>query len=138
MPQADPRSVLEAAQTVAVVGCSTNASKAAHRIPSWLQAAGFTVLPIHPTAEEILGAPAVPTLADLAEAPDLVVVFRPSAVAADVTRQAVEVGAGAVWLQLGITSPDAEAIADAAGIPFVQDRCSGVDVEAFGIRKASA
>ena len=138
MAHADPRSVLESAQTVAVVGCSTNPSKAAHRIPSWLQAAGFTILPVHPSADEILGAPAVPRLADLDEAPDLVVVFRPSAEAADVTRQAVEVGVKAVWLQLGIRSDEAQQIAADAGIDFVQDRCSGVDAESWGIRKTAA
>ncbi|CAN5148779.1 CoA-binding protein [soil metagenome] len=135
MAQADPRHVLDAAQTVAVVGCSTNPAKAAHRIPSWLQAAGFTIQPVHPSAEEILGVPAVASLADLTDAPDLVVVFRPPAEAADVTRQAIDAGAGAVWLQLGITSAKAERIAADAGIDFVQDRCSGVDAETFGIRK---
>lgn len=135
MAHADPRSVLQAAQTVAVVGCSTNPGKAAHRIPSWLQAAGYTVLPVHPTADEILGAPAVPRLADLDGAPDLVVVFRPSDEAADVTRQAIEVGAKAVWLQLGITSDEAARLAEDAGIDFVENRCSGVDAQAFGIDK---
>jgi predicted CoA-binding protein len=140
MAQADPRTVLESAQTVAVVGCSTNPAKAAHRIPSWLQAAGFTVWPVNPTAvkAEILGQPVVGSLADLTEPPDLVVVFRPSDEAADVTRQAIAAGAGAVWLQLGITSTEAQRLAADAGIPFIQDRCTGVDAHAFGIRKQAA
>ncbi|WP_370325520.1 CoA-binding protein [Euzebya sp.] len=137
MAQADPRTVLEDADVVAVVGCSTNPAKAAHRIPAWLQGMGYDVRPVHPSATEILGVPAMPTLADLDVAPDLVVVFRPSTEAPDVTRQAVEAGAGAVWLQLGIRSAEAEAIADQAGIAFVQDRCSGVDARTFGIDKTA-
>jgi predicted CoA-binding protein len=137
MAQADPRSVLEGAQTVAIVGCSTNPSKVAHRVPSWLQASGFTLLPVHPTASEILGAPAVARLADLDVTPDLVVVFRPAEEAADVTRQAVEAGAKAVWLQLGIRSAGAEQLATEAGVAFVQDRCAGVDAETFGIDKTT-
>ena len=138
MAQADPRAVLEAAESVAVVGCSTSPMKAAHRIPLMLQQMGYDVRPVHPTATEILGVPAVPTLADLDIVPDLVVVFRPSAEAAGVTRQAIEAGAGAVWLQQGIASTTAEQAAAEAGIDFVQDRCSGVDAQRFGIDKRSA
>ncbi len=131
----DPKAVLEASQTVAVVGCSTDPGKAAHRIPATLQRHGFTVWPVNPSATTILGQPCVPTLADLPAAPDLVVVFRPAAEAADVTRQAVQAGAGAVWLQLGIVSESAGRLAAAAGIDYVQNRCTAVDVGAFGIRK---
>lgn len=138
MARTDPRDVLSSAETVAVVGCSSDPAKAAHFIPARLQDRGFDIWPVNPSAEEILGVPAVPTLADLEESPDLVVVFRPPQEAAAVTRQAIEVGAGAVWLQLGITSAEAEQLADDAGIPFVQDRCSGVDANAFGIDKTSS
>lgn len=138
MPNADPRDVLESAQTVAVVGCSTDPAKAAHYIPKRLQKAGFDIWPVNPTAKEILGVQTVPTLADLEGTPDLVVVFRPPNEAGGVTRQAIEIGAEAVWLQLGITSTEAEELAHAAGIAFVQDRCSGVDAQAFGIDKTAS
>ena len=140
MSQADPRSVLEASQAVAVVGCSATPSKAAHRIPSWLQAAGYDVQPVNPSAvgSQILGVDVLASLADLPAPPDLVVVFRPSEDAAEVTRQAIAAGAKAVWLQLGITSAEAEELADEAGVDFVQDRCAGVDAQTFGIRKQAA
>ena len=134
-PPDTAREILEAADVIAVVGCSTNPAKAAHRIPAWLQEMGYDVRPVHPTAEEILDVPAVPLLSDLDVRPDLVVVFRPSEEAADVTRGAIDVGADAVWLQLGITSEEAAALAADAGIGFVQDRCSGVDARSFGIDK---
>lgn len=132
---ADPRAVLEAADTVAVVGCSTRPYKAAHGIPRMLQDLGFRVIPVHLTASEILGEKAYASLEAVPEPVDLVVVFRPSHEAAGVTRQAIAVGAKAVWLQMGIVSADAEAMAEAAGISFVQDRCSGVDARTFGIDK---
>jgi predicted CoA-binding protein len=135
MRSADPRQVLSDARTVAVVGCSADPSKSANRIPEMLLEHGYDVWPVNPNATEVLGRPSVATLADLAEAPDLVVVFRPSAEAAEVTRAAVDVGARAVWLQLGIRSAEAERIAADAGIDFVQNRCSAVDVRAFGIAR---
>lgn len=130
----DPRAILTAARTVAVVGCSTHPGKAAHSIPRALQAAGFRILPVHPTADEILGVPAHARLADLDEPVDLVVVFRPSAQAAGVVRQAADIGAGAVWLQQGIRSEEGRAIAREAGMGYVEDRCSGVDAMRWGIR----
>lgn len=133
MSQVDPATVLQQSPTVAVVGCSTAPHKDAHRIPEWLQRRGFRVIPVHPTAEEILGETAYPTLADVPESFELVVVFRPSEEAADVTRQAIEAGAKAVWLQLGIVSDEAERLAADAGIDFVQNRCSGVDARSFGV-----
>ncbi|MEE8601119.1 CoA-binding protein [Euzebya tangerina] len=135
MAHADPKTVLESASVVAVVGLSTKPYKAAHQIPADLQRRGFEILPVHPTADEILGVPAVPLLADLEAQPDLVVVFRPPSEAAEVTRQAIQVGAEAVWLQLGITSDEAEALADEADIDFVQDHCSMVEARRYGITK---
>ncbi len=64
--------------------------------------------------------------------------FRPSDEAADVTRQAIAAGARGVWLQLGITSDEARALAEEAGIDYVEDRCSGVDAETWGINKEAS
>jgi predicted CoA-binding protein len=63
-------------------------------------------------------------------------VFRPSAEAADVARQAVAAGAKAVWLQLGISSPEAQAIAEDAGLDYVENRCIAVERARHGIVKA--
>ena len=134
----DPRAVLERALTVAVVGCSTHPYKPSHHVPAWLQDMGYRILPVNPHAEEILGERVYRRLADLPEEPDLVVVFRPSREAADVTRQAIARGARGVWLQLGITSGEARALAQEAGIDYVEDRCSGVDAETWGIVKEAS
>lgn len=132
---AEVKDVLERATTVAVVGCSTDPSKAAHRIPADLQAAGFRVIPVHPSADEILGEPAYRSLRDVPEHVDLVDVFRPAEEAPDIAREAVEIGADALWLQLGIRSEEARAIAESAGLAYVEDRCAGAERRRLGIAK---
>ncbi|MGH2778204.1 MAG: CoA-binding protein, partial [Actinomycetota bacterium] len=103
----DTRAVLEKYSVVAVVGISTDPSKAAHRIPQRLKRAGFKIIPVNPAADEVLGEKAYPTLADIPERVDIVDVFRPSEEAAGIAREAVEIGAKALWLQIGVTSDEA-------------------------------
>ena len=131
------RAILEQAHTIAVVGLSTSPFKDAHRIPAAMQALGYRVIGVHPSADELLGEPAYPTLADIPDDVDLVNVFRPPDEAADIALQAVEIGAGALWLQLGIRSADARRIAEGAGLDYVEDRCIAVDARMHGIRKTA-
>jgi len=132
-----PREVLERSGVVAVVGCSTSPGKAAQRIPRDLQAAGYRVIPVHPSAEEILGERVYRSLTEIEDPVDLVDVFRPAAEAPGIARQAVQIGAKALWLQLGIRSPEARTIATEAGLDYVEDRCTGADRRWYGITKAA-
>lgn len=127
--------ILNASTTIAVVGASANDKKAANRIPRWLLNAGFTVIPVNPAAEEILGQKVYKTLADIPVPVDIVDVFRPSDEAAGVAEQAAAIGAKTLWLQLGITSDKARSIAKRAGMNFVEDNCLGVTVNELGITK---
>lgn len=127
--------LLEASTTIAVVGASSNEKKAANRIPRWLLKAGFTVIPVNPNADEILGQKVYRSLADIPVPVDIVDVFRPSEEAAGVAEQAAAIGAKTLWLQLGITSDEAREIATAAGMNFVEDNCLGVTVNELGITK---
>jgi predicted CoA-binding protein len=127
--------ILGASTTIAVVGASSNEKKAANRIPRWLLKAGFTVIPVNPTAEEILGQKVYKSLADIPVPVDIVDVFRPSEEAAGVAEQAAAIGAKTVWLQLGITSDKARSVAKKAGMNFVEDNCLGVTVNELGITK---
>jgi len=127
------RSVLDH-ETVAVVGCSTTAGKAAHDIPAYLQRHGYRIVPVNPFADEILGETAHDSLADVPDSVEIGVVdvFRPSEEAGGIVDAAIErheaVGdVDAVWLQLGITDDDAGDRAVEAGLDFVQDRCMKVD-----------
>jgi predicted CoA-binding protein len=119
--------ILADAQVIAVVGASRDPSKAAHTVPLQMLRHGWRIIPVNPFVDEIFGVPSYPTLADIAEPVDLVDIFRPAADAADVVRQAVAIKAPAVWLQSGIISAEARAIATAAEIDYVEDRCLAVE-----------
>lgn len=131
----DPRSILDAATTVAVVGMSTNPNKSAYGIPAALQSAGFRVIPVNPSADEILGEKAYPSLEAIEDPVDVVDVFRPADEAPGIARAAVAIGAKALWLQKGITSDEARAVAEDSGLAYVEDLCMGVERSRYGITK---
>lgn len=115
--------ILTIYDTITVVGASRASAKAAHYVPAHMQRHGWRIVPVNPHAEQILGEPVYRVLADVPEQVGLVDVFRPSGQAPDVARQAVAAGATALWLQLGIASAEARAIAEDAGLLYVEDRC---------------
>ena len=123
----NPLEVLRASKRIAVVGCSATPGKDAHEIPRYMLDHGYDIVPVNPSAPEIFGRKAYKTLAEVPGPIDIVDVFRPAAEAPEVTRQAIAAGAKAVWLQLGIQSPEAAALAERAGIRFVEDRCLKVE-----------
>jgi predicted CoA-binding protein len=121
-----PRQILDESTTIAVVGASRHEEKAAYAVPLQLKLYGWRVIPVNPYADQIWGEDCYPTLADVPEAVDLVNVFRPSAQAAAVVRDAAAIGAKAVWLQQGIVSPEGRRIAAEAGMDYVEDLCTAV------------
>jgi uncharacterized protein len=121
-----PLEILERATTVAVVGASRDARKAGSSIPLELQRRGFRIIPINPYADELFGERVYRSLSDVKEKVDLVDVFRPAADAPAIAREAVAIGAGALWLQQDIRSDEARHIAEAAGIDYVEDQCTAV------------
>lgn len=130
--------VLEKARTIAVVGASRDPDKAGGSVPLGLQRRGFRVIPINPFAEELFGERVYRSLLDVPEKIDLVDVFRPAADAPEIARQAVAVGAGALWLQLDIRSEEARRIAQAAGLDYVEDECTAVVSSLYRIKKPTA
>ncbi|MCP2266914.1 hypothetical protein APR03_004284 [Promicromonospora thailandica] len=132
MDDEDFKTLLDATQTVAVVGLSTHPEKPSVEVAKILLAAGYDVIPVHPTATEILGRKAYATLADIPVPVDVVDVFRPSGEAPEIARQAVEIGAGTLWLQLGLTSGEARDTAEAAGLRYVEDICIGATTLRLG------
>ena len=129
--------ILETLDTIAVVGLSTDPTKAAHSVPAAMQAYGWRIIPVNPHAETLLGEPVYRRLADIPEPVEVVNVFRPSAEAADIARQAVDIGAKALWLQLGIMSADARQIATDAGLIYVEDRCIAVERARHAVHRAA-
>lgn len=132
---ADIRGILERSQTVGTVGASTDLSKPAGGVPRYLKAIGFQVIPVNPNASEIFGERAYASLLDVEEPVDVVQVFRPPNEAPDIARQAVQIGARVLWLQLGISSGEARRIAEDAGLDYVEDTCMEQQSRRFGIHK---
>jgi len=121
-----------------VVGASAHAGKAARAVPAYMQRQGWRIIPVNPHAAEILGEHVYRKLADVPGPLGLVDVFRPSWQAPDIARQAVAAGATALWLQLGISSAEARAIAETAGLLYVEDRCLAVEQRRLGLRAPEA
>ncbi|WP_424018339.1 CoA-binding protein [Halorientalis pallida] len=115
-------------ETIAVVGCSSTAGKAAHDIPAYMQRHGYEIIPVNPYADEILGRTAVDSLADVEAEIDIVDVFRPSEEVAGIVDAVLERDdVQVVWMQLGIEDDEAAARAEDAGRRVVQDRCLKVE-----------
>jgi predicted CoA-binding protein len=138
MTYADTEELLRTYDTIVVVGASIHPEKAAHSIPALMQRYGWRIIPVNPHAEKIFGERAYRRLADVPDSPiGLVNVFRPSPDTPDIARQAVAVGARALWLQLGIFSVEARRIADDAGLAYVEDRCLAVERARYALRGPS-
>jgi uncharacterized protein len=92
----------------------------------YLLAQGYNVIPVRPLVKEVLGVPCVASLAEIEEPIDVVDVFRRAEFCPAVAEEAVAAGAKALWLQLGIVSAEARAIADRAGLDYVEDECTAI------------
>ncbi len=126
--------LLRSYDTITVVGASASAAKAAHSVPAYMQQHGWRIIPVNPHADQILGEQVYRRLGDVPGQAGLVDVFRPSAQVPDIARQAVAAGATALWLQLGIASAEARAIAEGAGLLYVEDRCLVIEQRRLGVR----
>ncbi len=111
------------ADRIAVVGASDDPMRPANYVPQYLMEHGKTILPVNPSHETVLGVKCYRSLAEVPGPVDLVDVFRRPEACADVTREAVAIGAKGVWLQSGITNVEARQIAAEARIGFIEDRC---------------
>ena len=132
------RRLLTEFPTITVVGLSADPVKSAHSVPAAMQTYGWRIIPVNPHADRLLGERAYRRLADIPEPVTFVNVFRPSEQASDIVQQAVEVGAKAVWLQLGIVSAQAREIAESNGLLYVEDRCIAVERARHAIRSPRA
>lgn len=119
------RKIYEATNTIAVVGASSDSSKAGHRIPAYLQSQGFRIIPVSPKGGEIFGERVYTSLKEVDVPIDVVDVFRPAEEAPGIAQDAVSIGARVLWLQTGIVSADAAEIARAEGLKVVMNACMG-------------
>jgi hypothetical protein len=124
------RSLLASRPRTAIVGASPNPTRPSYGALTDLVALGWDVVPVNPTAEEVAGLRSYPTLRDAVDATgpvQLVDVFRLPPACPQHAREAVDVGATCLWLQLGIASREAGRIAHEAGIAVVMNRCLAVE-----------
>lgn len=117
----------------AVVGLSSNTTRAAYGVAAYLQRLGHEIVPVHPRAETVHGAQGYPTLQDVPGTVDVVDVFVNSARAGAVIDAAVAIGAPAVWLQLSVHDAAAEERARAAGLVLVRDTCPKIEGGRMGL-----
>lgn len=122
-----PEQILAESVTIAVVGASRYEEKEAGAVPRQMARHGWHVVPVNPSVDELWGVQCYHALGDIPFAIDLVNVFRPAADAPEIARQAVAIGAKALWLQQGIVSVEARAIAEAGGLDYVEDHCVAVE-----------
>jgi len=122
-----PEEILRDAKTIALVGASPKPSRPSNGVMRYLLAQGYDVIPVRPRdCDEVHGIPCVATLSEIDRPIDLVDVFRRVDAAPGAAQEAVDVGARAVWLQLGLVSPEAREIATAAGLDYVEDECTAI------------
>ena len=120
-------------RTIAVVGASADEMKAAHRIPRYLQAQRYRIVPINLRGGQLFGERVFHSLAEVDVPIDVVDVFRPAGEAPEIARQAIAIGAKVLWLQLGIVSEEARQMAEAAGLTVVMNRCMGATHGLLGL-----
>jgi uncharacterized protein len=123
------RQLLLDTKVIAVVGLSANPDRPSNQVAWYLHHQGYRLFGVNPRCPEpeVFGVPVLPSLDQVPEPIDIVDVFRRAEHTPAVAREAVAVGAKALWLQLGIRSDEARAIATGAGLTYVQDRCLKVD-----------
>lgn len=129
------RALLTSANTIAMVGASSNPERPSYGIMRVLQHAGFRVIPINPKEAEILGEKAYASLDAVPVPVDIVDVFRKAEDTPPIADEAVRIGAKALWLQAGISSEEAAKRATAGGLIVVMDTCIGATVVHLGISK---
>lgn len=122
--------LLRTARRIAVIGASSNPGRPSFGVFRYLVHAGYDCVPVNPGERDVQGVPAFRTLREAVDATgpvDIVDVFRRSELVVPHAREAVEVGARALWLQLGVVNWEAARIAHDAGLAVVMDRCTAIE-----------
>jgi uncharacterized protein len=121
------RRILQQTRSIAVVGLSANWHRPSYFAAKYMQDRGYSIFPVNPAYDEVLGRKCYPTLRDIPEPVDLVDVFRKPGDVMPVVEDAIAIGARAIWFQLGVINPEAARRAEAAGLEVVMDRCVKIE-----------
>jgi len=126
-PTKEIGSLLRQARTIAIVGLSPKEDRPSHMVGRYLLDAGYSLFPVNPGQSEILGLKCYPDLVSIPVHIDIVDIFRRSEDVYPIVEEAVKIGAGAIWMQLGIVNQEAAEFARRHGLQTVMDRCIKVD-----------
>jgi predicted CoA-binding protein len=121
------RRILRNSRTLAVVGLSANWYRPSYFAAKYMQEHGYRIIPVNPMYEEVLGEKCYKSVRDIPEKVDLVDCFRKSEEIPSLANDAVAIGAKVLWMQLGVQSPEARRIAEAAGLEVVENRCVKIE-----------
>jgi predicted CoA-binding protein len=123
----DMRNILCSSKTIAVVGISAKEESPSHMVSKYLIGQGFKVIGVNPKWDEVLGAKCYPDLKSIPEHVDVVDIFRRADALAGVVEEAIGIGAGAVWMQLGLENEEAAQKARRAGLSVVMNKCIKIE-----------
>ena len=121
------RRILRDCRTIAIVGLSAEWHRPSNFVAKYLQQHGYRVIPVNPRYTEVLGERCYANLTDITERIDMVDVFRRTEDVLPIAEQAVRIGAKCLWQQIGVMNSQAAALAQAAGLDTVQDRCVKIE-----------
>lgn len=119
--------ILKDTNTIAVVGISHKAHRASYQVAQFLIEKGYTVIPVNPKYEEVLGQVCYARLEDIPVAVDMVDCFRRSEEIVPIAESAIRIGAKVLWMQLGVENDDAAEMAQSAGMQVVMNRCPKIE-----------
>ncbi|MDX2434923.1 MAG: CoA-binding protein [Desulfobacterales bacterium] len=121
------RKVLRESKTIAVVGLSPKPNRPSHQVARYLMEVGYTIIPVNPGQDIILGQTCYSNLRDIPTPVDMVDIFRRQEEVVPIVEDAIGIGARFIWMQQGIVNEEAAEKAEAAGLIVIMDRCTKID-----------
>ncbi|MGD2157620.1 MAG: CoA-binding protein [Anaerolineales bacterium] len=130
------KKILKETKTIAVVGISSKDDRPGFTVPAYLQSHGYRIIPVNPNLDKRLGEKAYPNLDSIPDPVDLVLLFRRSEAVPPFVEEAIQIGAKAVWMQLGVIHKPAAKKAREAGLDVVMDKCIAIEHRRLTNRQA--
>jgi predicted CoA-binding protein len=115
--------ILKNSRVIAIVGLSANPERPSNIVATYLKDKGYKIIPVNPGEKTILGETSYPDLSSIPEKVDVVDIFRKSEDVPPIVKEAIKIGAKAVWMQEGVVNQSAAAEVEKAGLKVVMDRC---------------
>ena len=136
----DIKKILSKYKSIAMIGVSNDPSKASTIVMKYMQKYGYKVYPVNPSAkgQKILGEKVFSRITEINEPVDIVDVFRPSKEALGIAKDAINIGAKVLWLQLGIRSKEAKKIVEDNQIEYIENRCTKMEYQKIFLKKSQA